>query len=121
MRRVSPCPESISRVRETSVEPDQLSLFDYNCAFFADFDTAFAAETFFCVYRHRFTILHLEYFDRTYIHALFTTGALFFIDDRIKSHQQTLLSIYFFEMVPTPLIRVGFCFSPDKLNIQCSL
>jgi hypothetical protein len=64
----------------------KLDLFDYDGAFFADFYAAFTAEAFFGVDRHRFAVLHLEYLNRAYIHAFFTTGALFFIDDRIKRH-----------------------------------
>jgi hypothetical protein len=76
-----------------------LGLFDYDCAFFTDFDAAFASKTFFGIDGHGFTVLHLEYFNRTNIHALFTTGALLFIDDRIKSHYQTLLSMNYNKIV----------------------
>ena len=81
-------------------------LFDNNGAFFTNFNATFAAETFFSIDRNGFAILHLEYFDRTHIHAFFTTSALFFIDDRIKSHYQTLLSIDYFEMVLVPFNKV---------------
>jgi hypothetical protein len=81
-----------------------LDLFDGNGAFFANLDTAFAAETFFGIDGHGLAVLHLENFNRADIHALFTTGALFLIDCRIKSHQQNLLSIDYFEMVFIPSI-----------------
>jgi hypothetical protein len=83
----------------------ELDLFDYDGAFFTDFHAAFTAEAFFGIDRHRLAILHLEYFNRAHIHALFTTGALFFIDDRIKRHYLALLSMDYFEMVQIPFIR----------------
>jgi hypothetical protein len=73
------------RDRETVVEPG-LDLFDNNGAFFTNFYATFASETFFGVDRHRLAILHLEYFDGTDVHALFTASALINIDDRIKRH-----------------------------------
>jgi hypothetical protein len=86
------------------LEAQGLDLFDGNGAFFANLDTAFAAEAFFGIDGHGFAILHLENFNRADIHALFTTGALFFIDSWVKSHQQTLLSIDYSEMVFIPSI-----------------
>jgi hypothetical protein len=93
-----PAPNLIYRDRETIVEP-RLGLFDHNGAFFTYFNTTFATETFFGIHGHRLTILHLEYFDGTDIHAFFATNAFFFIDNRIKRHYYALLSIDYFEMV----------------------
>ena len=82
----------------------QLDLFDGNGVFFTNLDTALAAEAFFGIDGHGFAVLHLENFNRADIYALFTAGALFFIDSRIKSHQQILLSIDYSEMGLKPHI-----------------
>jgi hypothetical protein len=63
-----------------------LGLFDYDGAFFTDFDAAFASKTFLGIDGYGFLILHFEYFNRTDIHAFFAPDTLFFINDGIKSH-----------------------------------
>jgi hypothetical protein len=70
-----------------------LSFFYDNCAFFTDFNAAFASEAFLGIHWHGFSILHLKYFNRTYIYAFFTTGTFFFINDGIESHYENLLSV----------------------------
>jgi hypothetical protein len=82
----------------------RLDLFDGNGVFFANLNAALASEALFSVDGHGFAVLHFENFNRTDIHAFFTAGAFFFIDSRIKGHQQILLSIDYSKMdVKSPI------------------
>jgi hypothetical protein len=75
-------------------QADKVLRFFYdNCAFFTDFNAALASETFLGVHRYGFPVLHLKYFNGTYVYAFFATGTFFFIDDRIESHYENLLSV----------------------------
>jgi hypothetical protein len=64
----------------------ELNFFNGNSAFFTDLDTALTAQAFFGIYGYGFAVLHFKDFNRAHIHAFFAASALFFVDDRIKSH-----------------------------------
>lgn len=65
---------------------EALIFFYDNGIFFTYFYTAFTTHALFCIDGNRFSILHLEYFYRANIHALFTTNTFCFINNWIKSH-----------------------------------
>jgi hypothetical protein len=79
-------PLSDSEDIQWSEGPVELDFFDSNSAFFTDFNTTFAAQTFFCIDRHGFAVLHFKYFNRANIYTFFAACTFFFVNIHIKGH-----------------------------------
>jgi hypothetical protein len=90
-----PEPKIADHPHREGLTHDFLGLFHGNGVFFTNFDAAFAAEALFGIHRHGFSILHLENFHRTNIHAFFTTGTFVFVHSGYKSHDRiSFLTIF---------------------------